>query len=227
MARMPRTTPDLREFILSSLRAQHWRAGDRLPPERELCEQFDMGRGGVRRVLLEFKELGAITQTVGSGTFVTDKAASVAKTLSPANPLRHTSPAELMQARLALEPAIIDMVIANATPADFEQMESCCERAEAAATIGEFEHWDGMLHETIAAAAHNSFVANVFRLMNEVRNQGEWGVLKKRSVTRERRVQYQAEHRQLVKAIKRRDAAQARKAALDHLLRVQRNLLAG
>jgi DNA-binding FadR family transcriptional regulator len=164
---------------------------------------------------------------VGSGTYVTDKAASVARTLSSADPLRQTSPSELMQARLALEPAIIDMVIANATPGDFEQMEACCDRAEAATTIGEFEHWDGMLHETIAAAAHNGFVANVFRLMNEVRNQGEWGMLKKRSVTRERRVQYQAEHRQLVKAIKRRDAAQARKAALDHLLRVQRNLLVG
>jgi DNA-binding FadR family transcriptional regulator len=131
-----------------------------------------------------------------------------------------------MEARLALEPAIIEMVIANATPADFERMETCCDRAESATTLEEFEHWDGMLHETIAAAAHNSFVANVFRMMNEVRNQGEWGLLKKRSVTRERRIQYQAEHRLLVKAIKRRDAGRAREAAVDHLLRVQRNLLA-
>ena len=218
--------PSLREFILANLGAGRWRPGDRLPTERALCEQFGIGRGGVRRVLQELKDLGAITQTVGSGTYVTERAPAVIKTLAPADPVRHTSPSELMEARLALEPAIIEMVIGNATPADFQRMDDCCARAEAATALEEFEHWDGMLHEVIAGAAHNGFVANVFRLMNEVRNQGEWGMLKKRSVTPERRLQYQREHRQLVDAIKRRDVTAAREAALDHLLRVQRNLLA-
>lgn len=221
------TTPaHLRQFILSNLGARRWRAGDRLPPERELCQQFGIGRGGVRRVLQEFKQLGAITQTVGSGTYVTERAPSVAQALSAGDPYRQTSPSELMEARLALEPAIVEMVIANATPADFEHMEACCERAEAATSLEDFEHWDGMLHEAIAAAAHNSFVANVFRMMNDVRNQGEWGMLKKRSVTPQRRLQYQAEHRKLVQAIKRRDGAEACAMTLDHLLHVQRNLLA-
>jgi DNA-binding FadR family transcriptional regulator len=58
-----------------------------------------------------------------------------------------------------------------------------------------------------------------------VRSQGEWGVLKKRSVTPERRMQYQAEHRRLVQALKSRDTRAAREAAMEHLLRVQRNLL--
>jgi DNA-binding GntR family transcriptional regulator len=41
----------------------------------------------------------------------------------------------------------------------------------------------------------------------------------------ERRLQYQAEHRELVQALKRRDVHQARAVATEHLLRVQRNLL--
>jgi len=219
------TSTSLRDFILASLRAGRWRTGDRLPTERALCEQFGISRTSVRRVLQELKELGAITQTVGSGTYVTERAAGAVNALAAADPVRQTSPSELMEARLALEPAIIEMVIGNATPADFERMDACCERAEAATTLEEFEHWDGALHEAIAGAAHNSFVANVFRLMNEVRNQGEWGVLKKRSVTPERRLQYQAEHRRLVQALKSRDVQAAREAALEHLLRVQRNLL--
>ena len=135
------------------------------------------------------------------------------------------SPAVLMETRLALEPAIVEMVIGNATAADFEQMESCCAKAEAAASNEEFEVWDGLLHERIAQAAHNAFVANVFALMNQARAQGEWGMLKKRSLTPERRLAYQQEHRALVQAIKNRDPALARERATEHLLHVRRNLL--
>lgn len=220
------TASSLRDYLLENLRAGRWRAGDRLPTERELGDQFGISRTSVRRVLSEIKALGAISQTVGSGTYVTGQASTALELLrEAANPVQQTSPAELMQARLALEPAIVEMVIANATGADFAQMENCCARAEAATTLEEFEYWDGMLHEAIAAAAHNSFVTSVFRLMNEVRNQGEWGVLKKRSVTDERRLQYQDDHRRLVRAIRERDVAQARALALEHLVRVRRNML--
>ncbi|HRW71241.1 FCD domain-containing protein [Ottowia sp.] len=220
------TTMALRDHLLANLAAGRWRAGDRLPTERELGDQFGISRTSVRRVLLELRELGAITQTVGSGTYVTPQAASLVDNLQGGgDPVRHTSPAELMEARLALEPAIVEMVVGNATSADFEKMDVCCEQAEAATSLEGFEHWDGMLHETIALAAHNGFVASVFRLMNQVRAQSEWGMLKKRSVTPERRLQYQAEHRALVKALKRRDVQAARAAAVAHLERVQRNLL--
>ena len=94
-----------------------------------------------------------------------------------------------------------------------------------AGSVEEFEVWDGMLHEVIAQAAHNSFVTQVFTLMNHARAQGEWGMLKKRSLTPERRLAYQREHRALVQAIRQRDPVQARALAPDHLQHVQRNLL--
>ncbi len=219
------TSSTLRGFIVERLQSGQWRAGDRLPPERTLSEQFNVSRTVVRKVLQEMKDLDLISQTVGSGTYVTEGAASAVKGLVGGDPVRHTSPAELMEARLALEPAIVEMVIANATSADFEQMEACCRKAEAAASLEEFEYWDGMLHEVIANAARNTFVANVFKLMNQVRAQGEWGKLKKRSVTPERRVEYEKEHRRLVGALKDRDQAQARALAIEHLLNVRRNLL--
>ncbi len=215
----------LRDAIIESLGSGKWRAGDRLPTERELSEQFEISRTTVRKVFQEMKDRGLISQTVGSGTYVTDQAASVVKSLAGGDPVRQTSPAELMEARLALEPSIIEMVIGNATSADFDHMEACCVKAEAAGTVEEFEHWDGMLHEVIADAAHNSFVSSVFRLMNQVRAQGEWGMLKKRSVTPERRIAYQNEHRLLVDALKDRDLVRAKALTIEHLLNVRRNLL--
>ncbi|MBL0421525.1 FadR family transcriptional regulator [Ramlibacter sp. AW1] len=216
----------LRHFILDNLRAGRWRVGDRLPPERSFSDRFGLSRGSVRKVLQDLRELGLIEQTVGSGTFVREGAEAVVQAL-PAEQVSQSSPAELMEARITLEPAILELVIANATATDFRRMDECCERAERAQSLMEFEHWDGMLHEAIALAAHNSFVAGVFSHMNQVRAQTEWGVLKRRSVTPERRLLYQREHRALVKAIKARDLDQARSAALQHLVGVRRNLFGG
>lgn len=214
----------LRDFIMDNLRAGRWRAGDRLPTERSLSEQFTLSRGSVRKVLQDLRAHGLIEQTVGSGTYVAEGADAMIRTIPVPPREAQTSPAELMEARLVLEPAVLELVVAHATAADFQRMDECCTRAEAAQTLEEFEHWDGMLHEVIASASRNSFIAGVFGLMNQVRAQTEWGALKRRSVTPERRLHYQEEHRRLVQAIKARDLEQARAAAVEHLSRVRRNL---
>ena len=215
----------LRTSILDKLSSHVWRAGQRLPTERALGLQYGISRSTVRRVLQDLKRQRLITQTVGSGTFVAEQAHEVLGERHRQDTALATSPAELMAARLLLEPALIEMVIGNATAADFVRMDDCNARAEAAATPEDFEHWDGQLHETIAAAAHNSFIANVFRLMNQVRAQSEWGVLKRGSATPARRLEYQLEHRALVAALKDRDAVRARALCLAHLVHVRTNML--
>ncbi len=215
----------LRQVILDKLRSRQWRAGQRLPTERLLGEQFGLSRSTVRRVLGDFKRRRLITQTVGSGTYVAQQVQQALVDMASAGPLQATSPAELMAARLVLEPSIVEMVIGNATAADFQRMDECSAQAEAATTLEAFEIWDAQLHEAIADAAHNSFIGAVFRLMNEVRTQGEWGMLKQRSATPERRLEYQQEHRALVAALKDRDADRARALCLLHLLHVRTNML--
>lgn len=224
------TPESLEAMLLEQLRTQQWRAGHRLPTERELSASTGLGRAGVRRVLARLKERGLISQTVGSGTYVTEAASELLARQTQhlrdhAAGVSATSPAELMSARMVLEPAIVEMVVLHARPDDFERMLECCDRAEAATTLEDFEHWDGRLHEVIAEAAHNSFILAVFRLMTQARNQAEWGQLKRRSVTPERRLSYQAEHRALVQALIERDATLAREHCLSHLAHVRQNMM--
>lgn len=215
----------LRDTILENLRSRTWRAGHRIPTERALSEEFGLSRSTVRRVLMDFKRKRLITQTVGSGTYVAEQVHEALSEIAPGGAAQSVSPSELMSARLVLEPALIDMVIGNATAADFARMDECNHRAEAATSLEEFERWDAALHEAIASAAHNGFIAGVFRLMNDVRAQSEWGVLKRRSATPERRLEYEHEHRELVAALKDRDSSRARTLCLDHLLHVRTNML--
>lgn len=231
------TAAYLRESLLDKLRARVWRAGHRIPTERSLSLEYSLGRSTVRRVLAELKRKHLITQRVGSGTYVADQVHEALAALTPAglqataaqtaliSPAWAISPAELMNARLVLEPALIEMVVGNATAADFARMDECNAQAEQAQTLEEFERWDTALHEAIADAAHNGFISSTFRLMGQVRSQGEWGVLKRRSATPERRLAYQQEHRELVAAIQQRDVEQARALCLAHLLRVRVNML--
>jgi DNA-binding FadR family transcriptional regulator len=215
----------LRDTILDKLHGHIWRAGHRIPTERALSDEFGISRSTVRRVLQELKRKRLITQTVGSGTYVAEQVQQALAELAPAASTHTATPAELMSARMVLEPALIDMVIANATAADFSRMEACNQRAEAATTLEDFERWDAALHEAIAEAAHNGFISGVFRLMNQVRAQGEWGAMKRRSATPERRLEYQAEHRALVAALKGRDAERARALCVAHLVHVRTNML--
>lgn len=219
------TAAILRETILEKLRSRTWRAGHRIPTERALSEQFSLSRSTVRRVLQDLKRRRLITQTVGSGTYVAELVHEALAEMTPVVSALTVSPADLMSARLVLEPALIDMCTGNATSADFARMDECNRMAEAAGTLEEFEKWDAALHEAIADAAHNGFITGLFKLMSEVRQQGEWGVLKRRSATPERRLEYQQEHRALVAALKERDADKAKKLCLAHLVHVRVNML--
>ncbi len=216
----------LRETLLEKMRSRTWRAGHRLPAERDLSQTFGISRSTVRRVLQDFKQRRLITQAVGSGTYVSEQVQqALSAWAAPASVVLAVSPAELMNARLVLEPAVIDLCVGNATAADFERMDDCNARAEAATTLEAFERWDAALHAAIAQAAHNGFISAMLQIMNDVRSQDEWAVLKRRSATPERRREYEHEHRALVQALRQRDADKARALCLAHLVHVRQNML--
>ncbi|MEA3083604.1 MAG: hypothetical protein QOC89_1301 [Paraburkholderia sp.] len=225
----------LASYLEQAIRTGRLREGVKLPAERELSEEFGASRGAVRRVLADLKGRGLITQAVGSGTFVLPQGnaagAAVGAQAAAASAVPHevvqTSPAELMEARLLIEPLMPGLIVRYATVGDFARMVECIERSEAAQSIEEFEKWDGELHKTFALATHNSFFLRVLELTNEVREQGEWGRLKRKSLTPERRSEYEAQHRAIVEALRDRDADLACELLTGHLKQIRHNLFGG
>lgn len=207
----------VRDHLLKAIGAGQYRPGDRLPTERHLGDALSTGRAAVRDALAVLQSEGRVLRRAGSGTYVADAA--------PDPRPGHVSPAQVMTARLAIEPPLAFLVVTHATAADFAAMERCLAQGEAATDLPAFEHWDAALHSAIINAAHNPLIDQAYALFTTARQQDDWGALKRRSLTPERRAAYQADHAQIVAALTRRDGAAGEAGLRAHLVRVRDNLL--
>jgi DNA-binding FadR family transcriptional regulator len=169
----------VRAFIEERIREGQWPAGHQLPTERELVEHFGIARNTVRKTLRALEERGTIERHVGRGTFVASPREADEPDL--VQRIHRASPAEIMEARLLIEPDVVGLAAARASADDLAAMEECLRRAESAPSVDEFEHWDGRLHETILGAARNGLIADIYAAINSVRRQAEWRKLKERT----------------------------------------------
>src|SRR6478735_7052910 len=119
--------------------------GSKLPTERDLVERLSAPRSAVRRALEALEHEGLITRHVGRGTFLTD-AVTHKVDGAPAD----TSPAEIMQVRLLLEPQGATLAARMATQADLDRITACLEAGGASDDFEGFESWDARLHRAIA-----------------------------------------------------------------------------
>jgi DNA-binding FadR family transcriptional regulator len=194
--------------------------GAKLPTERALVEPRAAPRGAIRRALETLEAEGLVVRHVGRGTFRTDIAHRPAGDAPP-----DTSPAEIMQVRLVIEPPVAALAARIATNVDLERIRGHLDAGGGSTDFESFEAADARLHRAIAEAAHNGLLLNMFDVMNTARALPVWGSLKRRTSTPERRHCYHTEHTAIVEALHDRDPEEAQKAMQEHLRNVTDNLL--
>jgi len=74
--------------IMDLIQRNVLRPGDRLPPERELCKRFGVGRSSLREALRSLSAMGVVEGRVGEGTFVNDNQQFVQKSAAVGNAAR-------------------------------------------------------------------------------------------------------------------------------------------
>ncbi|XVQ16130.1 FadR/GntR family transcriptional regulator [Spirillospora sp. CA-255316] len=210
----------MRNLLLEGLRSGTLGPGAKLPPERALAERLAAPRSAVRRALEVLEQEGLIVRQVGRGTFLTEAAAPPPEA-APAD----TSPAEIMQVRLLIEPPVAALAARVATQADLERIAHCLDRGGQSDDHEAFETWDTRLHHSIAQAAHNGLLMSMFDVLNTARALPIWGSLKRRTSTPERLRCYHFEHTAIVEALRDRDSESAQAAMRRHLDHVADNLL--
>jgi len=199
-----------------------WKPGERIPTERELAQRFRAARNTVRRALRVLEEEGRIHREVGRGTFV---AQSSGQGDDLARRIESASPAEIMEVRLMIEPQAAELAAARASGAEIDAMAQCLDNGEAAASVADFEMWDGLFHQTLIAACRNHLLIDIYDAINSVRRQAHWAMLKERTMTPERRRLIEEAHRRIIAALRAHDGAKAASEMLKHLQEVKRNLV--
>ena len=199
--------------------------GEKLPTERELASKFGVSRSAVRKVLARLEAKGLIVRQIGRGTFVT-MPEGCENTLSGFSE-PDSSPAQLVEARLVLEPALLMVAVRNATRNDLRRVakyhEACC----AASSMTDFHRYDRALHLSISEATHNELLIATMTQLDRARDGLEWHKLKgvRHEQNPGRRKAVLKEHEGIVAALLARDEEGARKAMLNHLLKVRLSLL--
>jgi GntR family transcriptional repressor for pyruvate dehydrogenase complex len=195
------------------------RPGDKLPPERELAEQFGVSRTAVREAVKALREKGLVEIQPGRGTFITNSTSKVMQDslglimrVSLGNGVLN-----LNEVRTLLEPGIAALAAERILEEDIQILEQAVEAMDAAMHDADaFAEADLEFHLALARATQNPLIPilldPVVDLLREHRKRiflVEGGP---------QRGQYH--HRRILTAVKKRDAAAARQAMCDHMQQV-------
>ncbi len=203
------------EHLISYVVNGTWKAGDRIPPERELCQQLGIARTSLREALKAMELIGMLDSRVGDGTFVCPRSEFLSRPLLWAfTGTDHAELQDIMEARLILERDLAGLAAERASVAELAaiadtitKMKICLDRGESVLEV------DMAFHLTIADAAHNGVLRNAVQLLRNLMRQ--WLYLKLAIPTVPHRVVSQ--HQAIYDAIASHNPDAARKAMEGHL----------
>lgn len=195
--------------------------GSKLPTERDLALLSGQGRTTVRRALEALEAEGRVVRQVGRGTFV-----ATPRSAREVGGLDDVSPAEVMTARLVIEPGMMPLIVTSGTTADLAEIERCLHGGNETDSYYEFALWGTAMHRAMANATHNRMFSFIYELL-DMHGNPQWSKLLRHNSSPDRLTEYKHDHREIVEALLERDGDKAQVLMRKHLLRIQTNVLGG
>ncbi|MFE1773980.1 FadR/GntR family transcriptional regulator [Streptomyces sp. NPDC059008] len=192
-----------------------WQVGTKIPAEPALVEQLDVGRNTVREAVRALVHTGLLEPRQGDGTYVR---ASSGFGAAVQRRLRRAGDLEAFEVRACLERDAARYAAQRRTDEDLAALRATLadrDRAWKSGDLDAFIDADVDFHRTIAAAAHNSVLAELYEHLSDALRATLQSVIGA-PVPDSVRNQYDA-HEAIVDAIEARDAEGAERAALAHL----------
>jgi GntR family transcriptional regulator, transcriptional repressor for pyruvate dehydrogenase complex len=214
-----RASSSIADQIRQAIVTRRLSEGERLPPERELAEQFGVSRVTVRDALRALEAMGLIEVRVGArgGAFVTAPTGSiVGQTMSDMMMMAAVTPEDIVEARLVVELGTVTLACARATEDDLDALRDLQLAGEAALAGKNYTRemsWD--FHALVARAAHNGAIEG---LTHSFRSSLSMHPIRTREGARAHALSVE-EHGRILDAIVRHDGAAARQEMATHLLR--------
>lgn len=138
----PRPATEIIQQIRQLLHDQRLKTDDRLPPERELAEQFGVSRNSVRQALRSLEEQGLLVIRKGAagGAFIQGGGAGAVPTLmSDLFSLGAIRPQDLTEVRVLVGVEVVRLACERGSDDDIDRLEQNVRAAEAAIEAGDLE----------------------------------------------------------------------------------------
>ncbi len=150
----------LREQMEQRIQAGEWPVGTRIPAEAELKTQFGVSHNTVREAVQGLIHAGLLVARPGDGTYVI---ASDRFDAAFDHRLEDADLSRILEARLAIEKAMVELAAANRSEDDLQAMSAalntCKERQ------GEGIEADLAFHCIIADSARNPILSQIYRIL--------------------------------------------------------------
>ncbi len=214
------------DWIISQIRKGQYRAGDRLPTERELAEQLGVGRTSVREGLRFLEKLGILEIRQGTGTVV--RSLSLGKVFEHLVPVQtiidlpDRDVRDIMHVRRILEAESVQLAARHATERQLARLEELLDgMAASLKNPRDYLEMDLEFHVVVAKASSNPVLAQLINLIRDIYTRYFEIVLRDPEMNKTSL----GFHRRLYAALRDHDADAARQHILAHLSQAERDVL--
>src|SRR6201996_1370560 len=141
-------TADICRKLAAQLIRGHWKAGEKIPAERELCEKLGVGRASLREALKALEIMGMIETRLGDGTYVCKRSEFFSRPLLWAIASSSEADArELIEARTLIEVELAGLAAQHANAENLNELTAHLDRMiKAKRNPGEFVQADVNFH---------------------------------------------------------------------------------
>ena len=191
------------------------KAGDRLPPERELAVRLGVSRATLSQALVALEVVGVVAVRHGDGTVLTDQAGSAR--ITDAIRAHADRLPEVIEARDALETKLAALAAQRRTGADLAAIEEALDRMEKDIDAGgRGVDGDELFHGAVTAAAYSPLLAQMMATIRQLIVETRIESLSQPGRPRDSL----AGHRKVADAIAAGDPAAAASAMHEHVMLV-------
>ena len=166
--------------IVHMISAGRWKQGERLAPEAELCQVFQVGRSTLREALKSLAFVGIVRMRAGEGTYVADNPSKfIDRVLGHGLLDTEKDINDLCEARIVLEGELAALCAERATEEDLQNLDELLKEMYGPLPRGDeqFLDLDMRFHFAIASGSKNTILSRVLEtiraLMQEVMIRGQ------------------------------------------------------
>ncbi|WP_111891372.1 transcriptional regulator LldR [Acinetobacter sp. MB5] len=214
------------QSLYDLIEKQSMQVGDRLPSERQLCEQLSVSRSSLREALQKLSSQGVIASRVGAGTYLAKRPQSDWSDqfiIQPLSDLIDQDPLyrfDVQEARLILEGGTAWYAAQRSTEEDRAKIHHYYDQVLHFQSIGDADKAsasDANFHLAIAEASHNIVLTQMMRSLFDLLQYNV--VLGRRKIYTDAHQfgQLHLQHFQVMDAIDKQDPELARSSVCGHI----------